>query len=160
MAFGENQAGWLGLPRLAFSPGSVSLLEPPEWPEGSLGALAVFEAFLPTHLDFNDGFVRGIVVDDVHIAGLESVGSVGTQGSGCHEEHKIGQVFSVLFEADLLWMLGAFARGFVQLPVLIRGKPCTVRDFSGGAADFLTICGSLSLGSCQWKFLQCDQLCY
>jgi hypothetical protein len=72
-------------------------------------ALAVAGAALAAHLDFQDRFLGGLVLDDGDVTVFEALGLVGAQASVGHEQHVVVQLLVVVAVVLLLRILGAVA---------------------------------------------------
>src|ERR1017187_3076953 len=115
----ENQVGRLRL---------VPLDQPLERPDGSAGALAIADAALAAHLDFKDGFVAALIIDDLHVAVFKVVRFVRTQAGVGHEQDIVVKLFGFPFVAGIFRGVSPAPGGFVELLVFLRGEPSTVRD--------------------------------
>ena len=87
---------------------------------GTCCALAITNASLSTYFDLKDGLAAPLVFGHRDIAELKTPRLVGAESGVGGEQNIIVKLFRFPTKTGLLWVLGAFPRCLIKLPVLFR----------------------------------------
>ena len=87
---------------------------------GTCCALAIANAALSTYFYLKDGLAAAFVFGYCDIAELKSHRLVGAESRVGGEQNIIVKLLRLPTKTGLLWVLGAFPRCLIKLPVLFR----------------------------------------
>jgi hypothetical protein len=106
-------------------------LKPFERQHRARHALAIADAAFAANLNFKNGFVKAVIVDDLRVSKLKLPGFIGPEAAVDHEQDESMELFAPAFVSDLARFLRAFARRLVQLFVFLRRERCALIGRSG-----------------------------
>ena len=95
--------------------------------------LAVADAALSTHLDFQDGLASRFVFDDGRIPVFKSRGFIGSESGVRHEEHVVVELFAGPFPTLRRRVLRFAASCLIEPLIFFGRKPRPVHDLAGRA---------------------------